>query len=106
MANDVLQQHVAILAMLADAQDQTLFAPQVRASVAMNDESFEAAITTLEAQHQIVIEAHSAPDPHLPGDWRSISLVTDVRSTAAAADAGRAYFNRWVREFLQQHRCT
>ncbi len=95
-----------VLAALSDSAEGTLFAPQVRALTDLADRSFEAAVAELDDRGQVVVERHHAPDPHLHGDWRSLSLVRPRESRAEAAAAGRAYFDRWVRQFLQQHRCT
>lgn len=95
-----------LLTALSDSADSTLFAPQARALTGLDDRTFEAAVAALDDRGQIVVERHHAPDPHLQGDWRSLSLVRPGKSRAEAAAAGRAYADRWVREFLQQHRCT
>ncbi|MER5436611.1 hypothetical protein [Streptomyces sp. NPDC002588] len=95
-----------VLTALVDSGAGTLFAPQARALTGLDDRSFEAAVAELDDRGQIVVERHHAPDPHLQGDWRSLSLLRPGLARAEAAAAGRACFDRWVREFLQQHRCT
>ncbi|WP_405863729.1 hypothetical protein [Streptomyces sp. NBC_00005] len=95
-----------VLTALSDSVEGTLFAPQARALTGLDDRTFEAAVAELDECGQIVVERHHAPDPHLQGDWRSLSLVRPGKRRAQAAAAGRAHFDRWVREFLQQHRCT
>lgn len=95
-----------VLALLSDSAEGTLFAPQARALTGLADPTFETAVAELDDRGQIVVERHHAPDPHLQGDWRSLSLVRPGKSRAEAVAAGRAHADRWVRQFLQQHRCT
>ncbi len=95
-----------VLRVLSDSVEGTLFAPQARVLTGLTDQVFEAAVAELDDRGRVVVERHHAPDPHLHGDWRSLSLVRPRQTRAEAAAAGRACFDRWVRAFLQQHRCT
>lgn len=95
----------ALLAVLAASDDTTLFASQLHARHGCAAASFEAAIAELEARGHIVVQRH-VPGPHFAGDFRSVSLVCEGRDAADAASAGRAFFDRWLRQSLQHHRCA
>ncbi|WP_433171441.1 hypothetical protein [Actinoallomurus sp. CA-150999] len=95
-----------VLAALAGSAENALFAAQVRAAAGLDNTRFETTLADLEKQGRIVVTHHSAPDRHLAGDWRTVGLVHTGASPARAAEAARRYFDRWLRQFLQHHRCT
>jgi len=71
----------------------------------------EQALAALEAEGAALVLAHSCADPHLEGaDLRIAALVDeaddggDAQATAVAAIG--AAWQRWIGDYLANHRCT
>lgn len=76
-----------------------LFAHELSALTGLDETRLDQAL----ADAPVVIRTHPAPDPHLPGPLRVVSSAAD--GDGEAARRAEQYWARWLRSFLQSHRC-
>jgi hypothetical protein len=100
-----------VLGILGRSARGARLAAEVGAELRCGRPELDASLRRLEADGQVLVQDHPAPDPHLEAaDLRVVSAVTpgEPRADAEqrALDAGNTVWNAWLREFLANHRCT
>jgi hypothetical protein len=73
-------------------------------------EEMERALTDLQAEGVVMIRDNFCADPHLAGvDLRVVALVESIDGADAQLSAIReidSTWNKWLGEYLANHRCT
>jgi len=102
----------AVVGLLSGPSKKARFATELvaglrRFNVGKNE--MNRALAELEAEGTVVVRAHFCADPHLAEvDLRVISLVETGRSDEAYAAALQQIdlaWNKWLGEYLANHRC-
>lgn len=102
----------AIVQLLARQREQARFAVELQAALersGVSAASIERALEELEAQGRVLVRAYHCADPHLAdADLRVVGLVRpEAEHPQAAAVAGtEAVWQRWLGDYLANHRCT
>jgi hypothetical protein len=75
----------------------------------INTEEADRALTELEAEGEVMIRDHFCADPHLTGvDLRVVALVEHNEAQDPQVSAIRQIdeaWNKWLSEYLANHRC-
>ena len=75
----------------------------------INSEEADRALTELEAEGAVMIRDHFCADPHLAGvDLRVVALVESIAGEHPQLSAIRGIdevWNKWLNEYLANHRC-
>ncbi|MBO0689214.1 MAG: hypothetical protein J2P40_06560 [Candidatus Dormibacteraeota bacterium] len=100
-----------VLGLLGRSPRGARLAAEVGAELRCGRPELDASLRRLEAEGQVLVQDHPAPDPHLEeADLRVVSAVAPGEprpdAEARALDAGNTVWNAWLREFLASHRCT
>jgi hypothetical protein len=100
-----------VLGILGRSARGSRLAAEVGAELRCGRSELDASLRRLEAEGQVLVQEHPAPDPHLEAaDLRVVSTVAPgeprADAEARALDAGATVWNAWLREFLANHRCT
>lgn len=96
--NRIQQEVVAYLESVPAA-----FVTEVVAAIRRPVEEIDAAMAGLERGCVIVV-SHPSPDAHVTADLRiAVRITDDVKTALANADA---HWQKWLRSFVQSHRCS
>lgn len=100
-----------VLGILGRSARGARLAAEVGAELHCGRAELDASLRRLEAEGQVLVQDHPAPDLHLEAaDLRVVSTVAPgeprADAEARALDAGTTVWNAWLREFLANHRCT
>jgi len=104
----------ALVAAFVQRPGRALFVQELVASLGpavMTDGQFERALAGLEHAGAIIVRPHFCGDPHLDGaDLRVAALVrnavADEDAQANAIAQIEAAWQRWIGDYLANHRCT
>jgi hypothetical protein len=103
----------AIIRALESRGRKARFVSELMAALARfnyNAESVERSLANLAAEGAIMVRDHFCADPHLAGvDLRIAALVADNAEANAQMNAIRAIdgaWDKWLGEYLANHRCT
>jgi hypothetical protein len=103
----------AILRILESRDKKARFVTELSAALAhsnCNAESVERVLAELAAEGAVMVRDHFCADPHLAGvDLRIAALVPSDAGTDAQMIAIRgidAAWDKWLGEYLANHRCT
>jgi hypothetical protein len=90
-----------IITVLGRGQRHARFVPEV-ARLTGDSDGLEEALERLEADGRVLIREQYCADPHVEGtDLRIVALASD----SAIADID-AVWQRWLGEYLANHRCS
>lgn len=86
------------------------FVPEVGRQLAVNASDLDAALAELEANGRVLMREQYCADPHLEGmDLRIVALIdgeTQLDAVGAASAGIDEIWQRWLGEYLANHRCT
>jgi hypothetical protein len=113
MQNDDAKVRAAILRTLESRQRNARFVTELSAALprsAPRQELVERILAELAAEGVIMVRDHFCADPHLAGvDLRIAALLPDNSGADAEMSAIRAIdatWDKWLAEYLANHRCT
>ena len=102
----------AIIELLRNRSKKARFATELAATLARADigkEQMEQALVELQSEGAVMIRDNFCADPHLAGvDLRVVALVESHGGGDAQLSAIREIddaWNKWLGEYLQNHRC-
>ena len=98
-----------LVELLARRRPRARFVPELTRQLSVEQHELEAALTELEANGRILVRQQYCPDPHLEGtDLRIVALVDGSHgdAVAGAIDSIDRTWQRWLGEYLANHRCT
>ena len=102
----------AIIDLLRSRNKKARFMTELYASMRrfnIEPEATDRALADLEAQGGVMIRDHFCADPHLAGvDLRVIALVESIEGEDAQMRAIRSIdetWDKWLNEYLANHRC-
>lgn len=111
--DDDAKVRAAVLRALESRERKARFVTELSAVVgrsAFGDESLERVLQELTAEGVIMMRDHFCADPHLDGvDLRVAALVPNDGGADAQMNAIRAIdaaWDKWLGEYLANHRCT
>jgi hypothetical protein len=100
----------SLLEVLGRTRNRARFVPELARLVPASPGELEQALSELETAGRVLVREQYCPDPHLEGlDLRIVALVDRGRAkdgVAAANDSIESTWQRWVGEYLANHRCT
>lgn len=100
----------SLLEVLGRTRNHARFVPELARLVTAPQRELEHALGELEAQGRVLVREQYCPDPHLQGmDLRIVALVDSGAADdglAAANTSIQSRWQRWVGEYLTNHRCT
>ena len=100
----------SLLEVLGRTRNHARFVPELARLVTAPQGELEHALGELEAQGCVLVREQYCPDPHLEGmDLRIVALVDSGAADdglAAANNSIQSTWQRWVGEYLTNHRCT
>jgi hypothetical protein len=101
-----------IVDLLRSRNKKACFMTELYASLGrckINTEEADRALAELEAEGAVMIRDHFCADPHLAGvDLRIVALVESIAGEDAQLSAIRGIdevWNKWLNEYLANHRC-
>ena len=101
-----------IVDLLRRGKSKARFMTEVYASLTRSGvvpEAADGALKQLEAEGAVMIRDHFCADPHLAGaDLRLVALIENATGEDAQLSAIRAIdeaWNKWLNEYLANHRC-
>ena len=110
---DDVKVRAAILRTLESRGKKARFVTELSAALAgsaLSAELLEPVLAELAAEGVIIVRDHFCADPHLTGvDLRVAALVPDNAGADAQMNAIRAIdaaWDKWLGEYLANHRCT
>lgn len=102
----------SVIDLLRSRNKKARFMTELYASLRRSNiepEATDRALADLEAEGGVMIRDHFCADPHLTGvDLRVIALVESIAGEDAQMRAIRSIdeiWNRWLNEYLANHRC-
>ena len=102
----------SVIDLLRSRNKKARFMTELYASLRRSNiepEATDRALADLEAEGGVMIRDHFCADPHLTGvDLRVIALVESIEGEDAQMRAIRSIdeiWNRWLNEYLANHRC-
>jgi len=102
----------SVIDLLRSRNKKARFMTELYASLRRSNiepEATNRALADLEAEGGVMIRDHFCADPHLTGvDLRVIALVESIEGEDAQMRAIRSIdetWNRWLNEYLANHRC-
>jgi hypothetical protein len=98
-----------VVELLGRRRPHARFVPEVTRQLSVEQRELEAALVELEASGRVLVREQYCPDPHLEGtDLRIVALVdgTPGDAVATAIDSIDRTWQRWLGEYLANHRCT
>jgi hypothetical protein len=111
--DDDAKVRAAILLTLEGRQKKARFVTELSATLArsaISAELLERILTELAAEGVIMVRDHFCADPHLAGvDLRVAALIPQEAGADAQLSAIRAIdaaWDKWLSEYLANHRCT
>jgi len=100
----------SLLEVLGRTRNHARFVPELARLVAASQSELEQALDELESEGRVLVREQYCPDPHLQGvDLRIVALVDSsaaIDGVAAANDSIESTWQRWVGDYLANHRCT
>jgi hypothetical protein len=111
--DNAIETRAAILRVLASRERKARFVTEVFAALAplqLNKEVVERNLADLVGAGVIMVRDHFCADPHLIGvDLRIAALISDDAGAEAQMSVIRAIdgaWDKWLAEYLANHRCT
>src|SRR5579864_8623209 len=99
-----------LIEILGRSRTRARFVPELTRQSAAPQAEVEQAISDLEADGRVLMREQYCPDPHLEGvDLRIAALIQRDESgdaVATANDSIEATWQRWLGDYLANHRCT
>jgi hypothetical protein len=98
-----------VVEVLSRRQPHARFVPELSRQLRVEPGELETALIELEASGRALVREQYCPDPHLEGsDLRIVALVDAAHgdAVAAAVDSIDRVWQRWLGEYLANHRCT
>jgi hypothetical protein len=100
----------SLLEVLGRTRNHARFVPELARLLAASQGDLEQALGELETEGRVLVREQYCPDPHLEGmDLRIVALVDSGSAgdgLAAANDSIESTWQRWLGEYLANHRCT
>ena len=100
----------SLLEVLGRTRNHARFVPELARLVAASQGELEQALGELETEGRVLVREQYCPDPHLEGmDLRIAALVdrgAAADGVAAANDSIQSTWQRWLGDYLANHRCT
>jgi hypothetical protein len=81
------------------------FVPELARQLSVDAAVLEEALSALETSGRVLVREQYCPDPHVVGtDLRIVALIDGDPATAVSAI--ESTWQRWLGEYLANHRCT
>jgi hypothetical protein len=94
-----------IVELLGRRMPHARFVPELARPLGVNPADLEEPLRTLEDAGRVLVREQFCPDPHLEGsDLRIVALMDGPPEDAIAAIDQT--WQRWLGEYLSNHRCT
>jgi len=91
-----------VMTVLGRGRRHARFVPEIARLIGASPTQLEAALSELDGQGRVLIREQYCADPHMVGtDLRIVALAGDT----ALADID-AVWQRWLGEYLANHRCS
>ncbi|MBI3066035.1 MAG: hypothetical protein HYY82_14025 [Deltaproteobacteria bacterium] len=111
-SSDIAEARKAVIELLRSRGKKARFTTEVFASLERRSlirEEIERALAVLEAEGVVMIRDNFCADPHLAGvDLRVVALVESIDGADPQLSAIRVIddaWNKWLGEYLANHRC-
>ena len=100
----------SLLEVLGRTRNHARFVPELARLVPASQGELEQALGELETDGRVLVREQYCPDPHLEGmDLRIVALIDSGAGSdglATANDSIQSTWQRWLGDYLANHRCS